>query len=143
MKIVSLSKEDCSTIANFFKDNFSDGWTEDMLISAFNSGRFFALAVKDESALLGVITFSLSVDSADIEDVVVQKNKRKQGIGSVLIEEALSEIKNAKKEKVFLEVRDSNLPAIGAYEKFGFKKISVRKKYYQDGENALVMLKEF
>jgi ribosomal-protein-alanine N-acetyltransferase len=75
--------------------------------------------------------------------VVVLKSKRGQGIGSVLIEEALNKIQNAGIKKVFLEVRENNLPAIGAYKKFGFNQISVRKKYYLDGENALVMLKEF
>ena len=46
-------------------------------------------------------------------------------------------------KKLFLEVRESNLPAISLYEKYGFIKISQRKKYYKDGENADVMLKRF
>ncbi len=143
MKIVSLNCEDCSIIANFFKENFSDGWTEEMLKSAFKAGRFYAFAAKTNEEIIGVITFSLSVDSADVEDVVVLKSQRGQGVGSALIEEALNKIRNAGIKKVFLEVRESNLPAIGAYKKFGFNEISVRKKYYLDGENALVMLKEF
>ena len=44
--------------------------------------------------------------------------------------------------KVFLEVRSSNISAIALYEKKGYTKISVRKKYYADGEDALVMVKE-
>lgn len=143
MKIISLNSEDCYIIAKFFKENFSDGWTEEMLLSAFNAGRFNALAAKIDEEIIGVITFSLSVDSADVEDVVVLKSKRGQGVGSALIEEAVNKIQNAGVKKVFLEVRENNLPAIGAYKKFGFNQISVRKKYYSDGENALVMLKEF
>ena len=45
-------------------------------------------------------------------------------------------------KKIFLEVRKSNIPAINAYKKAGFNQISVRKKYYSDGEDALILIKE-
>ena len=43
---------------------------------------------------------------------------------------------------MFLEVRSSNTPAINLYKKAGFTNLSVRKKYYDDGEDAVVMAKE-
>jgi ribosomal-protein-alanine N-acetyltransferase len=39
----------------------------------------------------------------------------------------------------FLEVRKSNTAAIGLYERFNFKRIHIRKKYYSDGEDAIIM----
>ena len=41
-----------------------------------------------------------------------------------------------------LEVRVSNVPAIGLYEKCGFKKAAIRRQYYQDGEDAFLMVLE-
>ena len=38
-----------------------------------------------------------------------------------------------------LEVRVSNAPAIGLYKKFGFAEAGVRPKYYENGEDALIM----
>ena len=42
-----------------------------------------------------------------------------------------------------LDVRKSNLRAINVYNKLGFKEIYVRKAYYNDGEDDIVMKKEF
>ena len=121
---------------------FTDGWTEKMIIDAFDGGRFNALGFFDGDALVGVITFSYSVDTADIEDIAVDKEFRRKGLGDKLLCEALKKIQDENKEKVFLEVRGSNIPAINLYKKAGFTNLSVRKKYYDDGEDAVVMAKE-
>lgn len=46
-------------------------------------------------------------------------------------------------ERVMLEVRTSNIPAQRLYEKHGFEKVAVRKRYYQNGEDALIYEKAF
>ena len=51
--------------------------------------------------------------------------------------------KNEKLSSIFLEVRESNLPAIKLYEKFNFTQISIRKNYYPDNkEDALIYMLE-
>lgn len=142
MKIVPLKTSDSKIIAEFFAQNFSDGWTESMLISSFNSGRFYALGVTEGEQLVATITFSLSDDSADIEDIVVKIDKRRRGIAKWLLASAEEKIKEYNKQKIFLEVREGNAPAIALYEALGYKTINVRKRYYSDGENAKVMCKE-
>ncbi len=142
MTLLRLGKESAKEIAEFFKANFSDGWTEDMISSAFNGGRFNALSLIDGGQAVGILTFSVSDETADIEDVVVRKDARERGYGGRLLQSALEEIKSLGVSRVMLEVREGNIPAINLYEKCGFVKISTRKKYYLDGENAIVMLKE-
>ena len=45
-------------------------------------------------------------------------------------------------KQITLEVKETNIKGINFYTKNEFKQISVRKHYYKDGENALVMMKE-
>ena len=142
MIVKDLHKGDILSILEVFKDNFPDGWNENMLNSAFNGGRFLCLGAEDNGALLGVITVSIGIDDADIEGVVIKKAFLRRGIGKLLVKSALDQIKDRNIEKVFLEVREGNFPAKNLYESFGFKPVSVRKKYYEDGENAIVMVKE-
>ena len=142
MIVKNLFKSDICSILEVFKDNFSDGWNEKMLISAFDSGRFLCLGAEENNELLGVITVSIGIDDADIEGVVIKKAFLRRGIGKLLVKSALDQIKDRNIEKVFLEVREGNFPAKNLYESFGFKPVSVRKKYYIDGENAIVMVKE-
>ncbi len=46
-------------------------------------------------------------------------------------------------ESAWLEVRAGNVPAIGLYEQFGFIVNGQRKRYYKDGEDALLMMRTF
>lgn len=122
------------------REEFSDGWNKDMLLSAFNSGRFIGYVEEENGEVLGYLTASLTIGEGDIESVFTFPKHRKKGIAFSLINKFLSEHSNL--DKIFLEVRKSNIPAINAYKKAGFKEISERKKYYADGEDALIFVKE-
>ena len=142
MTVKSLNKSSVKEILALYNGNFNDGWTESMLNSGFDGGRLKALGVYDCDKLIGLITFSLSLDDADIEGVVVDRLYRKKGIGALLMQSAHEFILESKIKTVLLEVRESNISAISLYKKFGYEQISLRKKYYDDGENALVFKKE-
>lgn len=142
MTVKNLYKEDIFSILEVYSDNFPDGWNKDMLTTAFDGGRFLCLGAEDNGVLLGVITVSLGLDDADIEGVVTKREFLRRGVAKTLIKSAMDEIKSLNLKKVFLEVRESNTFAKNLYESFGFSPVSVRKKYYSDGENAVVMVKE-
>ena len=78
---------------------------------------------------------------ADIIDVAVHNDFRRQGIGEKLLIEMLYECKKQSVFEVNLEVRKSNAPAIRLYKKLGFVENGIRKKYYQNTEDALLMQK--
>lgn len=141
--IVNLTLKNVSEIAELqSKNTFTDGWNEKMLIGAFNSGNYVCFGKRLKDKLVAFIGISLSVDTCDLEDVLVDEKYRRLGVAEKLITHAIEYAKIKSKQKMFLEVRENNVPAIALYEKLGFKKISTRKNYYSDGENALVYLKE-
>ena len=57
-------------------------------------------------------------------------------------EYALEKSEELHYQNVNLEVRVSNVKAIALYQKFGFKNVAVRKRYYSNGEDAYLMIKE-
>ncbi len=76
-----------------------------------------------------------------IMSVAVHPEYRRQGIASEMMKFVLNRLKYIKNLKeVILEVRESNRSAIRLYQKFGFKKESVLKRYYIDGESANLMV---
>ncbi|MBO5068421.1 MAG: ribosomal protein S18-alanine N-acetyltransferase [Clostridia bacterium] len=137
-----LQREDVDKIVELFNENFPDGWNKNMLLSAFDGGRFFSIGCFNNEKLIGAITCSLSIDDADIEGITVDKTYRNKGVGQKLLKNAEQNIKDSGITAVLLEVRQSNIPAKSLYEKAGYKQIFVRKSYYSDGENAVVMKKE-
>ena len=121
---------------------FKDAWNKDMFISGFDGGRLTVIGIAEGEAPLGYIAYSVAGEDADIETVLILSQYRRKGYATALMDKAESKLVSLGVNKVFLEVRSSNISAIALYEKKGYKKISVRKKYYADGEDALVMVKE-
>ena len=137
-----LSKSDINQILDLYDGNFSDGWNKNMLESAFLNGRFLAIAKRIEQRLVAVITISTTQFDADIEGIVVDSAFRNKGYAKELLVFSEKHLKTLGVEKIFLEVRASNTPARNLYSQNGYSEISIRKKYYSDNEDAVVMAKE-
>ena len=142
MIIAFLNENDLDAIEKLYKKDFSDGWNKSMLLSSFRGGRFVCFGAFIDQVLIGVITITLGLDDADIEGIVVDSNFRRKGVADKLLNHTLNYIKGLNIDKTILEVRASNLPSIQLYFKHGFRQISIRKKYYPDGEDALILIKE-
>jgi len=86
---------------------------------------------------VGFITVEETLDVINIIDVFVSERRRKEGIASKILSVVINDYKD-RTVRFMLEVREGNVPAIKLYEKFGFKVIHIRYKYYKT-ENALIM----
>jgi [ribosomal protein S18]-alanine N-acetyltransferase len=90
--------------------------------------------------LLGFIGVWLMVGEAHIVTVAVRERYRRMGIGERLVIAILELAMQAEQEVATLEVRASNDPAQRLYEKYGFAKLGLRKRYYTDNnEDAVIM----
>jgi [ribosomal protein S18]-alanine N-acetyltransferase len=93
-----------------------------------------------EGIVCGFVAFRRMSDEAEILNLAVDSSKRRQGIGSQLMESVLAACKAAGVKKIFLEVRDSNEAARKCYLRMGFTESGRRRKYYsQPVEDALVL----
>jgi ribosomal-protein-alanine N-acetyltransferase len=81
----------------------------------------------------------LVADELHILNIAVDPALRHSGIGTRLMEEAISEAKAKRAEIITLEVRRANLAARSLYRKFNFQERRLRKNYYAPGEDAIVM----
>jgi [ribosomal protein S18]-alanine N-acetyltransferase len=81
-------------------------------------------------------------NEAEVFNLAVMPKCRRQGEGGALVSTALEEMRSRGVERVFLEVRESNLGAIAFYERFGFSKIGRRKIYYRDPEEAAITMEK-
>ena len=90
---------------------------------------------EEEGKVLGFIHVDSHFEIMDLINIVVLKEYQGKGVGNKLLEFVVN---NEEYEKIMLEVRESNSTAIHLYEKFGFKEIYRRKKYYGE-EDAVIM----
>ena len=93
-----------------------------------------------EGIVCGLVIFRTMADEAEILNLAVDSTRRRRGIGSKLMKDALAACKAAKVKKIFLEVRDSNEAARNFYLRMGFTKVGRRHRYYSKPiEDALVL----
>ena len=117
-------------------DNYKQTYDLESLLT---KDYFHLLVYEKENQVIGFLAYSLLIDSVDILDIYVDKEYRQQKIASLLIDYMISMVDP--KTSFLLEVAVDNLPAISLYEKFGFKVIHTRKKYYGQ-KDAYVMERE-
>ncbi len=90
--------------------------------------------------LLGFVGLWLMVGEAHVVTVAVREQYRRLGIGERLLIASVELARDADQEVVTLEVRASNDAAQLLYEKYGFAKVGLRKRYYTDNnEDAVIM----
>jgi ribosomal-protein-alanine N-acetyltransferase len=90
--------------------------------------------------IVGYVGVWLLVDEAHIVAIAVREAYRRQGIGELLLADAIELALNHHQEVVTLEVRQSNLSAQALYEKYRFLRVGVRRRYYSDNnEDAIIM----
>jgi ribosomal-protein-alanine N-acetyltransferase len=89
--------------------------------------------------IAGFLCRWLIADECHILNIAVHPDSRRLGLGTVLMNEAISEAKSSGANMVTLEVRRSNLPARQLYRKFEFEERRLRRHYYGPGEDAIIM----
>lgn len=136
--IAKMTLDDLNSIKDNLISDFDDFWNYSVFKSELESDSSHYLVVKDNSKIIGFAGIKVTVPDCDIMNIVVKKDFRNQGIGSLLLKELINLSKSLNVKNLFLEVNEKNTPAILLYNKFGFKKISTRKNYYKDN-NAIVM----
>lgn len=91
--------------------------------------------------LLGYSVFYHLGDEAELWSIAVAPRFRRQGIAKSFLQEACRRLSDTGAEKLFLEVRGSNTPALELYHSLGFTLVARRKDYYSNPrEDALVMV---
>ena len=114
--------------------------SKENILNDLNNSNFKCLMAIYKGEIIGYISFSYIFD-IEIEAIVVKSSYQRQGLGSILLDYIFNFACNNKINNIFLEVRKSNFAAISLYKKFGFKEISVRKNYYKNNEDALILKK--
>ena len=115
-------------------------WSREMVAGEFsglNPTRYFV--AEEEGELLAYAGIWLIPPEGYITNVAVHPACRRQGLASKILRRMLGEALAEGITDVTLEVRVSNEPAIALYRSFGFEEAGIRKRYYGDGEDALIM----
>ena len=144
MEIIRMNESHASQIAQLEKLCFSDAWSENSIRSELSNKLSLWLVAVDGDRVAGYIGSQTVLGWADMMNLCVSPDHRRQGIGEKLTLELERQLREEKVECLTVEVRVSKAPAIALYEKLGFKQVGKRPRYYEKPrEDALILRKEF
>lgn len=129
----TLEIKDFKTLNNLIND-------PNYIIDEAELKKISKVYLKDDK-IIGYISYQIMYERAELNYIFVKEEERKKGIASKMLEYMLNNLKEECIETIDLEVNSLNKKAINLYQKYGFKTVSIRKKYY-NGIDGFLMLKE-
>lgn len=135
-----LESKDVKQVVLLEEQFLGESLGEDMILNELNNSNVCFLSAKDDEKVIGYIGAYTFDDSMEILNFVVDEAYQRQGIGSLLFNTLLEMYDKTK--SIVLEVRYNNEKGISFYKKNNFNVISIRKHYYKNGDDAIVMMKE-
>ena len=121
---------------------FAIPWSREALRSALEDNAFSRFLLCETDEVLAYISAQRVVDETEILNIACLPEARGQGLATALLQKICDEAEQRGDRRILLEVRVSNVPALGLYRKFGFRVCGRRPRYYADtGEDALIMEK--
>ena len=140
-KNMVIENMNITDIENLDISDFDDFWNMDILKDELTSETSQFICAKLENKLVGFAGIKIILDEADIMNIAVKIDYRRQGIATLLLNHILTICKEKDIKTIHLEVNEENFSAISLYQKFGFEECGRRKQYYDNKYDAILMKK--
>ena len=138
MTIRYASPNDFDRIYEIEKRVFSNPWSKESIKKELdNYSKSLNLISEIDGQLMGYFFSHMISNEVHILNIAIDVPFQHRGNGKAFFNQIFK--KYLEYANVFLEVKRTNLPAINLYHKFGFEEIDIRKMYYSDGQDAVVM----
>jgi ribosomal-protein-alanine N-acetyltransferase len=134
-----LLLDDVETIVDIEKENTEHPWSSPHFSSSIVDKNTLSTGLVVEQKLIGYVLALVVPESADLLNIGIHPNYKRQGYGEALLTNLLVQLKESAVNTLILEVRVENHIAINFYQKQGFEGIGTREKYYSNREDAKIM----
>ena len=144
VKIEPMKKENLDDVIAIEEKAYGQHhWSKDSFMSELANELAKYFCAFDGDKLIAYCGCWQILEEAHITNIAVTPEYRQKHVGEALLTTIIEECYKNMAKYITLEVRIGNKPAIGLYEKYGFKSLGTRKGYYQDNnEDALIMWTE-
>ena len=131
--------KDINAVYEIFRESIKSHWSIEELTKELYNDLAYYLVAEIKNEIIGFCGAWLVLEEAQITNIAVRNDKRNLGVGKLLFNEFIKNLLEKEIDVIYLEVRESNISAQNFYLGLNFLKIGLRKKFYSDGENAILM----
>jgi len=119
---------------------FSPPWSRQAFRTEITDNEFtLPVVLQHDDCVIGYMVLYMVADEAHLANIAVAPEYQGHGLGTLMLQQAVQQAVANQCEMMYLEVRVSNSRAIDLYKNAGFVELGIRKRYYEDKEDALLM----
>jgi len=145
-----LTAADSAAVSLLHREDFVRPWTDGEFSALLEQDTVFGIVAREvgnpRAGIVGFVLARLAAGEGEILTLAVARGHRRQGIGWRLMDAVLRHLHGERAEALFLEVDETNAPAIALYRRLGFREVGKRPGYYrspgQGSTGALVMRRD-
>lgn len=141
--MVAAQPGDLDAIAGLESKAFESPWKRVFFASELAAEGRYATVAKDAAGrVVGYLFAMYFDDEMHVNKIAVDESHRRQGIALALMDRCFEFARSIGIRAISLEVRESNAVAQSFYTNLNFDSLYIRRRYYPDGESAVVMMRE-
>lgn len=145
-QIRAMRPADLDAVMAIETRNYRFPWGRGIFSDCLMAG-YCCAVLEIDGRVRGYAILSSAAAEAHVLNLCVDPDYQGRGFGHLLLHHLLQQVQEIAVQRLFLEVRPSNAPALALYRKHGFQRIGVRKAYYQspgdEREDAWVFMRDF
>ena len=143
LHVRQAERADLLAVLGIEKASFPQPWPYEAFTSFLGEPAFLVAEVEGETVgyVVADVTPTHGQRLGHVKDIAVHPDRRGDGVGTTLLTHALTELTLQGADSVKLEVREGNDDAKRLYRAFGFEPLRRVQSYYEDGEDAIVMIR--
>lgn len=140
MKFVKFEEKHIKDLLELSNNIFDHGWSENLFVDELKRYDSTAILLEEQEKIIGFIFARTNFEDMEILNIGIAKDYQNKGFGKLLLQRVLDCAEESNLEKIFLEVKEDNIPALKMYTDFGFVENRKRKNYYDDKDGIEMIL---
>ena len=135
-----MIRRDMPEVLGIETGSFEFPWSEDDFIRCLRQRNCIGMVAEYDERVVGFMIYELHKDQLHVLNFAARPDVRRRGVGRQMVEKLIGKLSQQRRNRVLLEIRETNLAAQVFFRNLGFVATSVLRDYYDDTtEDAYVM----
>lgn len=135
-----MIRRDMNEVLDIEQASFEFPWLEDDFLRCLRQRNCIGMVAEYDERVVGFMVYELHKDQLHVLNFAVRPDIRRRGIGNQMVNKLIGKLSRKGRNRIVLEIRETNLAAQMFFKRLGFRAVSVLRDYYDDTvEDAYVM----
>ena len=135
-----MIRRDMPAVLRIESECFEFSWTEEDFIRCLRQRNCIGMVAEVDGRVVGFMIYELHKSRLHVLNFAVDPAHRRRGIGSQMVSKLLAKLSQERRNRVMLEVRETNLAAQLFFKSLDFKAVSVLREFYDDAEEDAYLM---